>query len=104
MSSSSYYDAIKRIYTNTDADIINEIQIIRAENQDYGYRRVTLELRNLGLIVNHKRVLRIMPEQGLLCHALKERQENIIHIKDPLVKLRRIFCIVNLSQIGLIRR
>lgn len=33
----------------------------------YGYRRMTAELRREGLIVNHKRVLRIMREDNLLC-------------------------------------
>lgn len=89
MSSSSYYDAIKRIYTNTDADIINEIQIIRAENQDYGYRRVTLELRNLGLIVNHKRVLRIMTEQGLLCHAFERKTRKYNSYKGSVGKIAK---------------
>lgn len=33
----------------------------------YGYRRVTHELRRHGWPVNHKRVLRIMREETLLC-------------------------------------
>src|SRR5437016_13093702 len=32
----------------------------------YGYRRVTAELRQCGMIVNHKRVARIMREDNLL--------------------------------------
>ena len=31
----------------------------------YGYRRVTHELRRRGIVVNHKRVARIMREQAL---------------------------------------
>jgi putative transposase len=38
----------------------------------YGYRRVTHELRRRGWVVNHKRVLRIMREETLLCQ-LKRR-------------------------------
>ena len=38
----------------------------------YGYRRVTHELRRQGGTVNHKRVLRVMREESLLCH-LKRR-------------------------------
>jgi putative transposase len=38
----------------------------------YGYRRVTHELRRRGWDVNHKRVLRIMHEESLLCQ-LKRR-------------------------------
>ena len=33
----------------------------------YGYRRVTKELYRRGWSVNHKRVLRIMREESLLC-------------------------------------
>jgi len=33
----------------------------------YGYRRVTVELRRAGVVVNHKRVLRLMHEDNLLC-------------------------------------
>ena len=33
----------------------------------YGYRRLTAALKRQGLIVNHKRVLRLMREDNLLC-------------------------------------
>jgi putative transposase len=33
----------------------------------YGYRRVTAQLQREGWVVNHKRVLRIMREESLLC-------------------------------------
>jgi transposase InsO family protein len=33
----------------------------------YGYRRITHELRRRGIVVNHKRVLRLMREDNLLC-------------------------------------
>ncbi len=38
----------------------------------YGYRRVTKALIREGWLVNHKRVLRVMREESLLCH-LKQR-------------------------------
>jgi putative transposase len=38
----------------------------------YGYRRVTQALRRRGWLVNHKRVLRVMREESLLCQ-LKRR-------------------------------
>jgi putative transposase len=34
----------------------------------YGYRRVTAQLQRDGCGVNHKRVLRVMREESLLCH------------------------------------
>lgn len=33
----------------------------------YGYRRITAQLRREGVVVNHKRVLRLMREDNLLC-------------------------------------
>jgi transposase InsO family protein len=45
----------------------NEIQKIAIEFPRYGYRRITAELRNRGLTVNHKKILRFMKEDNLLC-------------------------------------
>jgi len=43
------------------------IQGIAVENRCYGYRRVAAELRQQGWVVNHKRVLRLMRQDNLLC-------------------------------------
>lgn len=48
------------------------IEAIVVEFSGYGYRRVTAQLRRDGWVVNHKRVLRIMQEESLLCQ-LKRR-------------------------------
>ncbi len=52
----------------------------------YGYRRVTAELRLRGMIVNHKRVARIMREDNLL--AL--RRQPSLPSEDPCVPCRSI--------------
>ena len=44
------------------------IEHIILEFSGYGYRRVTRALQRSGWKVNHKRVLRIMCEESLLCH------------------------------------
>lgn len=41
-------------------------QLVLAHRRRYGYRRVTAELRRQGLLVNHKRVARLMREDNLL--------------------------------------
>jgi putative transposase len=41
-------------------------QIVLEHRRRYGYRRVTAELRRQGLLVNHKRVARLMREDNLL--------------------------------------
>lgn len=56
------------------ADIVlrDAIQRIVLDNRFYGYRRVTAELANQGLVVNHKRVLRLMRLDNLL--AVRKRR------------------------------
>lgn len=44
------------------------IEQIILEFPGYGYRRVTRALQRADWLVNHKRVLRIMREESLLCH------------------------------------
>jgi transposase InsO family protein len=41
-------------------------QIVLEHRRRYGYRRVSAELRRRGVVVNHKRVLRMMREDNLL--------------------------------------
>jgi putative transposase len=41
-------------------------QIAVEHRRRYGYRRVAAELRRRGMMVNHKRVARIMREDNLL--------------------------------------
>ncbi len=43
------------------------IQRLALEMSAYGYRRITHELRRRGVVVNHKRVLRLMRKDNLLC-------------------------------------
>jgi len=55
-----------------DVALRDAIERIVLEFPGYGYRRVTAALRREGWSVNHKRVLRIMREESLLCQ-LKRR-------------------------------
>ena len=43
------------------------VRRIARTHSSYGYRRVTHELRRNGVIANHKRVLKIMKTEQLLC-------------------------------------
>jgi putative transposase len=49
-----------------DADLRDLIQRAALGHRHYGYRRIAEELRRQGLIVNAKRVLRLMREDNLL--------------------------------------
>lgn len=48
------------------------IERIILELPGYGYRRVTHALHREGWAVNHKRVLRIMHQESLLCHLKRQ--------------------------------
>lgn len=50
-----------------DMELRDEMQKVAVESPAYGYRRITRELQGRGLEVNHKRVLRMMREDNLLC-------------------------------------
>lgn len=64
---SSYHYHIKQLKReNPNQELEDMIQSIFDENnENYGYRRVQLELKNRGLIVNHKKVQRIMQKLGI---------------------------------------
>ena len=69
VSKSGYYAWLKRKGRNNrvarDRPIVEQIQKIIIDYPGYGYRRMTHQLRRHGYIVNHKRVLRLMRENGL---------------------------------------
>ena len=51
-----------------DADLRDAIEAVVLDFPGYGYRRVTRALQRLGWGVNHKRVVRVMRQEALLCH------------------------------------
>ncbi len=57
---------------DSDVDLRDAIEQIILEFAGYGYRRVTHALVRAGWSVNHKRVLRIMREESLLCHLKRQ--------------------------------
>jgi transposase InsO family protein len=70
VSRSGYYkwqSKPESISSDDDMDLKSQIQAIALEFPSYGYRRITAELQNLGCEVNHKRVLRLMRQDNLLC-------------------------------------
>ncbi len=50
---------------NPDKEIEEKILEVRKNNKDYGYRRIYGALRNLGYIINKKKVQRIIQKLGL---------------------------------------
>jgi|tagenome__1003787_1003787.scaffolds.fasta_scaffold20824184_2 putative transposase len=50
-----------------ETGVHDAIQCIALKNRFYGYRRIAVELKRQGFIANHKRVLRLMRKDNLLC-------------------------------------
>ena len=73
---STYYYQLKQLDRfDKDKDLKAEIQSIFTEHRgNYGYRRMTLELRNRGYMVNHKRVQRLMKVLGLSARIRRKRK------------------------------
>ncbi|ELW75218.1 transposase, ISSmu1 [Streptococcus thermophilus MTCC 5460] len=67
LARSTYYYHLKKLnQVDKNQSIKVEIQAIYDEHKgNYGYRRITLELRNRGFVVNQKKVQRLMKILGL---------------------------------------
>jgi putative transposase len=63
--SSYYYGPKDREASSEQRALVGRIEEIAEEFPRYGYRKVTAQLRREGLLVNHKKVQRIMRERGL---------------------------------------
>jgi transposase InsO family protein len=62
-----YRSLLERAPIGEDMEVRSVIQQIAVEHRRrYGYRRISAELRRRGMLVNHKRVSRIMREDNLL--------------------------------------
>ena len=58
---------VPRLPSPVEMEIRGEMQKIALESAAYGYRRIRAELQKRGFAINHKRVLRMMREDNLLC-------------------------------------
>ena len=68
VSRAGFYRSLQEVQTGEEEMMVRaEIQqIALARRRRYGYRRMTAELRRRGLLVNHKRVARLMQADNLL--------------------------------------
>jgi putative transposase len=64
LARSTFYDE-PQVQRVDEARLAERIREVCAEWPAYGYRRVTAELHDEGHIVNHKKVMRLMKENGL---------------------------------------
>ncbi|MDO5754650.1 MAG: IS3 family transposase [Tissierellia bacterium] len=87
---SSFYEWKEKLnQVNTEelelVDVIKEI--ISKSRSDYGYRRVTVALRKKGIVVNHKKVLRLMRINNLLCEKFHRRSRGYSSFKGEVGKI-----------------
>jgi putative transposase len=68
LARSTYYD-LPQAQPIGAARLVEQIKAICADWPAYGYRRVTSELHEQGHVVNHKKVMRLMKENGLSVRA-----------------------------------
>ena len=77
VSPSWYYERAKSSSSSSSeraaraVELRDAIERIVLEFPGYGYRRVAKALASQGWVVNHKRVLRVMREESLLCQLKK---------------------------------
>ena len=76
LARSTYYYHLKQLdQSDKDDQVKAEIQLIYTEHKgNYGYRRMTLELRNRGFVVNHKKVQRLTKVLGLTARIRRKRK------------------------------
>lgn len=84
-----------------EADLRDEIEKICLDWPCYGYRRVTKQLHREGWPVNHKRVLRMMRENELLCRVRRRgvRTTNSNHSHPVFPNLIQDLLITSINQV-----
>jgi transposase InsO family protein len=84
-----------------ELELRGQIQSIALEMRSYGYRPITKELHRRGVIANHKRVLRLMRADNLLClrrHAFV-RTTDSNHTLTVYPNLARKLVLSNINQL-----
>ena len=72
LSRDGYYKWKNKEDGEDNSLLTKEIQGIALEFPFYGYRRITKELQRRKIGINHKKVLKIMRKDGLLCRRKKQ--------------------------------
>lgn len=93
ISKSSYYNWLNKKYSEQELEIMEMVkQIYWANNGELGYRRITMELRRkFNLLVNHKKVLRIMQDFGLKSKIRKTKNMQQLNEKMRIGQLLKTF-------------
>jgi putative transposase len=86
---STYFYWVRKLRVeNLDQELEEIVQSIYDEHDgNYGYRRICLELRNRGHVVNHKKVLRIMKTRGISCTKYQHKSRKYRSYKGTVGKV-----------------
>lgn len=75
---------------NPDEEIEKVIkETVEKHNGNYGYRRIDLELRKRGYIVNHKKILRITNKLNITCTKFKRKSRKFSTYKGNIGKVAK---------------
>lgn len=97
LSKSTYYYTVSKIDKDMkNDDVMNMIiDIYYTHKKRYGYRRITLELHNRGIKINHKKVKRLMNRMGLYGVTPKAKYKSYKGDMNGIVKNQLISQIVD---------
>lgn len=71
VSRSWWYATRAQPPNETEQELVDRIEQIILRYPGYGYRRVTIALQQQGVVINHKRVRRLMRHHALLCQVTR---------------------------------
>ena len=94
--SKHYYKSKKD--ANKDSAVLDKIKAIATDFPPYGYRRITAALAREGMVVNHKKVYRIMRQNGILC-SIRRSYKHTTNLNHNLAKYPNL--VRNLTPIRL---
>ena len=92
LARSTYYYQLKQLDGHDkDKETKGEIQEIYYEHKgNYGYLRITLELRNCGFVMNQKKVQRLINLLGLSSQIRRKRKYSSYQGEVGTTKIKRL--------------
>lgn len=85
MVRSTFYYCLKKYKSNHDKYHKIKKEIFNENKVHYGYRIITLELKNRGFNINYKTVSKLMNILGI--KSIQRSKDDIIHIKEAIVNI-----------------
>ena len=76
--------------TNKDEEVEEKIKEVRKDNPNYGYRRITAMLRKQGLLINKKKVQRLVQKLKLQVTSFSRKTRKYSSYKGTIGKVEEI--------------